>query len=561
MEQIQTIDDSPVNFASCFKMALFSHPHKRAIIYPVNRDKNERIAYTHMTFLELDRESDCIAHGLEKAGICKGTKTLIMVKPGFEYFILVLSLLKAGAVPVLIDMSMDKTRILTAIKRAEPEAMIATSSFHMMRIRTRKNLRFFKSIKTLVTIGTRFMWGGFRINDIIKSPWRPYGVAEVEPEDAAIIHFGLDGISAGKGKIYSHKFLINLINKLQAIFKIDEDEIDFPTLPILDLISLSLGMTIVITNSDFKPQNSFSDIIENIKYHGVTNLFASPNLLNKISSFITEREGGVSSLKRVVAVGPVTYPSILSPFDKILSEQTEFYSCYGGADDYISLISVIESSEIFTEAKPLTDQGFGICIGRPFGDINLKIIKISDEPIYEWSDDLLVTDGDIGEIIVSDNLLSKSCFGNCRNEISAKIQDKDKFFRRLGDLGWKDKKGRIWFCGRKNHRIITNNGTLFTIPCESIFNNHSKVLKSALVALDAKPEQTPVMCIEVNPDDIDFDKEALKEQLLDLAKQNVQTEYIQIILFHKSFPVDFLHNINILRKSLTKWAKRIYETT
>jgi len=60
--------------------------YKRAIVYPAGRDNYGRIAYSHLTFLQLDRESDCLAHGFEKTGINRGTRTVLMVKPGLEFF-------------------------------------------------------------------------------------------------------------------------------------------------------------------------------------------------------------------------------------------------------------------------------------------------------------------------------------------------------------------------------------------------------------------------------------------------------------------------------------------
>ena len=54
----------------------------------------------------------------------------------------------------------------------------------------------------------------------------------------------------------------------------------------------------------------------------------------------------------------------------------------------------------------------------------------------------------------------------------AKIDDPATggFFHRMGDLGGRDSQGRIWFCGRKSHRVETGIETLFTIPCEAVFN-------------------------------------------------------------------------------------------
>jgi acyl-coenzyme A synthetase/AMP-(fatty) acid ligase len=126
----------------------------------------------------------------------------------------------------------------------------------------------------------------------------------------------------------------------------------------------------------------------------------------------------------------------------------------------------------------------------------------------------------------------------------------------MGDLAWRDKKGRLWFCGRKNHRVITKKGTLFTIPCEAIFNNHPAVQRSALVGVGSAPDQTPVICIELDRGENKENKDRLRNELLNLARHNEQTKRIEIILFHKAFPVDIRHNSKIFREKLAVWAEK-----
>ena len=43
-------------------------------------------------------------------------------------------------------------------------------------------------------------------------------------------------------------------------------------------------------------------------------------------------------------------------------------------------------------------------------------------------------------------------------------------WHRMGDVGYLDDRDRFWFCGRKAHRVTTDKRTLFTVPCEAIFN-------------------------------------------------------------------------------------------
>jgi len=126
----------------------------------------------------------------------------------------------------------------------------------------------------------------------------------------------------------------------------------------------------------------------------------------------------------------------------------------------------------------------------------------------------------------------------------------------MGDLGWQDKKGRIWFCGRKSHRVITETGSLFTIPCEAIFNQHSGVLRSALVGVGEKTRQEPVICIELKPEARGLGRDQLTRELLELGRQNILTQSIDVILFHKAFPVDIRHNSKIFREKLAVWAAK-----
>ena len=119
-----------------------------------------------------------------------------------------------------------------------------------------------------------------------------------------------------------------------------------------------------------------------------------------------------------------------------------------------------------------------------------------------------------------------------------------------------DKKGRVWFCGRKSHRVVIEKKAMFTIPCEAIFNNHPRVFRSALVGVGPKGRQQPVICIELDPDDSGSDKKGLKQELLELAKSSPITEDIQTILFHRGFPVDIRHNSKIFREKLAVWAEK-----
>jgi acyl-CoA synthetase (AMP-forming)/AMP-acid ligase II len=127
----------------------------------------------------------------------------------------------------------------------------------------------------------------------------------------------------------------------------------------------------------------------------------------------------------------------------------------------------------------------------------------------------------------------------------------------MGDVGYLDERDHIWFCGRKAERVQTANGTLFTVPCEAIFNQHPDVFHSALVGIAPAGKQKPVIVIEPHPDKFPAsagDIARFTDELLQLGEANPMTAGILTVLFHRSFPVDVRHNVKISRDKLAAWA-------
>ncbi len=129
-------------------------------------------------------------------------------------------------------------------------------------------------------------------------------------------------------------------------------------------------------------------------------------------------------------------------------------------------------------------------------------------------------------------------------------------WHRMGDLGFFDEKGRLWFCGRKSQRVITPDDTFYTIPCEGVFNTHPDVYRTALAGVNMNGNIRLVLCVELEEDSKGVDKEKVNRELLELGATKPHTKDIRTILFHRAFPVDVRHNAKIFRDKLAVWAER-----
>jgi acyl-coenzyme A synthetase/AMP-(fatty) acid ligase len=122
----------------------------------------------------------------------------------------------------------------------------------------------------------------------------------------------------------------------------------------------------------------------------------------------------------------------------------------------------------------------------------------------------------------------------------------------MGDAGYFDAVGRLWFCGRLVERIETTSGVLYTEPCEQVFRAHPAVARCALVGLGPRGQMQPALVVQ--PKDPPPDEAALAGELWALAQAHAHTAGITRYFFHPSFPVDVRHNAKIHRLTLARWA-------
>jgi acyl-coenzyme A synthetase/AMP-(fatty) acid ligase len=126
----------------------------------------------------------------------------------------------------------------------------------------------------------------------------------------------------------------------------------------------------------------------------------------------------------------------------------------------------------------------------------------------------------------------------------------------MGDTGFLDEKGDLWFCGRKAERVVTPTGTLFTEPCERVFRRHPRAVRCALIGLTDKQGATNPALVVESPLTRQAEALSLARELRELGKLQNHSASITRFLFHPRFPVDVRHNAKIHRLTLARWAAK-----
>ncbi len=544
-----------VNIAAHLPAMARQYPETMAVVFPNGRDDAGKIRFTHYTFRQLDEESNRLARGFESLGIRRGTRTVLMVAPSLDFFALTFALFKVGAVPVLVDPGIGIRNLRICLAEAEPEAFIGIPKAHLARVIlgwARKSLRI------QVTVGRRFGWGGTTLDHVRQAGSAPesYEMAETQSSDRAAILFTSGSTGVPKGVVYSHGMFADQVEKLRRLYRIEPGEIDLPTFPLFALFAPALGMTAIIPEMDATRPAHVDPvkIIEAIEQFKVTNMFGSPALINRVGRYGEAHRVKLPTLRRVISAGAPVSAKVLERFSKMLSPGVQIFTPYG-ATEALPVCS-IGSDEILRDTRAQTDQGAGVCVGRPVEGVDVKVIRISDDPITAWANELVLPARQTGEIAVKGTNVTREYFHRPESTALAKITDPaGGFYHRMGDVGYADETGRIWFCGRKSHRVVTPQGILFTIPCEAVFNTHAAVFRTALVGVRRGDKIEPVLCVELEPDARPRNREELFTELRALGAKHAHTRAIQTFLCHPGFPVDIRHNAKIFREQLAGWAK------
>ncbi|HLM53616.1 MAG TPA: peptide synthase, partial [Pseudoxanthomonas sp.] len=221
-------------------------------------------------------------------------------------------------------------------------------------------------------------------------------------------------------------------------------------------------------------------------------------------------------------------------------------------------VAAIEGREL-QRTRQATERGAGTCVGLPVAPNVVRIVRIVDAPLPQWSDDLALAPGEIGEITIAGPTATDSYFNRDAATRAAKIREVlsdggERTVHRMGDVGYFDAQGRLWFCGRKTQRVETAHGTLHTEQVEPVFNLHPEVRRTALVGIGEHGSQRPVLCFELRPGIARSRRAAVADALRAIAAAHAHTARIERFLWHPRFPVDIRHNAKIGRETLAAWA-------
>ncbi|MEZ5275043.1 MAG: fatty acid CoA ligase family protein [Opitutaceae bacterium] len=532
----------PANVARYLPDGAVRQPHSPALLVPRGRRPDGSIHYLALTRAELNAEADAWAQRLTEAGVRPGMRILLMVRPGLSLISICFALFKAGAVPVVIDPGMGLQGFLRCVERSQPEAVVGTT---LAIVVSRVFARMFRSVKIRSRVGHDQPIAG-------REPLSPFPIAPTTDRDLAAVLFTSGSTGPAKGVCYEHGMFEAQVTAVRETYGICPGEIDLPMLPIFALFNPALEMTTVVPeiNPSRPATVDPAAIVQAIRQCAVTNSFGSPVLWKKIADHCIRMGETLPSLKRILMAGAPVPPDLMRDFRKI-APNGHTHSPYGATE--VLPVASIRDTAVLEETAARTRSGAGTCVGRPLPGVEVRIIRSTPTVLASIDDVVSLPAGEIGEILVTGPTVTRSYDHLPEATARAKVRDGDRVWHRMGDLGYLDTEGRLWFCGRQAEAVQTVDAIFHTDCCEAVFNAHREVRRTALIGWKDKGSVVPAIVIEPVRGTVIGNRRAeqrLVEELAELGRSQTHTASIRRFFFHPGFPVDVRHNAKIHRLQL-----------
>jgi acyl-CoA synthetase (AMP-forming)/AMP-acid ligase II len=540
-----------VNVADLLTAAAERTPDQIAVA--VAGPRGGREAYRTTTFAELEADATRLAHGLAEIGVSPGKRIILLVPCGIEFVTLVFALLRTGATIVLIDPGMGRKHLLDCLAAVEPNGIVGVPRAQAVRAVLRSR---FPKARLNVTVGRRWFWRGETLASLRRrGDFARSSLPETCGDEPAAIVFTSGSTGPPKGVLYRHETFATQVREIRDLYGIQPGGVDLACFPLFGLFNAAMGTTTVFPDMDFSRPAACDPrkIVQAARDWSVTQAFASPAVWDKVGRYCADANGRISSLSRVFSCGAPVSAKVLRATLACVAEGAEMHTPYGATEALP--VSSIQAAEVLGETAAKTAIGAGVCVGRKFPSVEWKIIRIRDDAIPTLDDIEELPAGGIGEVIVRGPQVSREYVTRTEWNARAKIRDGDTIWHRMGDAGYLDDEGRLWYCGRTAHRVETEDGVLYSVPIEEIFNMHPAVHRTALVGIGERGSEAPLLVVEPAADTNGGNVHSapapeLIDQLRQLGKRNAATRPIHAFRIHTPLPTDVRHNSKIAREVL-----------
>jgi malonyl-CoA/methylmalonyl-CoA synthetase len=405
-----------------------------------------------LTFGEVDRRANRMAHALEARGVARGDRVGVYLANRLEFLDLFLACIRLGAIVVPINILYREREIAHIVHDAAPHLVVAGLT----------TLDQFPADTSVVDV------------DVL--------AAEADAAPATAVRRAIDGdepagiiytsgtTGRSKGAVLSHNnFLANPAN-LVSCWNITTADRYLAVLPLFHVHGLGNGVCAwlasgcrmrLVERFEHTRAAALFDEFEPTLFFGVPTIYVR---LLDLPPDVARRAGARTRLF-VSGSAPLPAPVFEAFRDRFGHAILERY----GMSETLMLIS----NPYAGERRPGT-------VGFPLPGVSVRIVDAANQP---------VTDGDVGQVLVR----GPNVFQGYWRQSDATVAAFTEGWFRTGDMARQSAGGYITLCGRASDLIISGGFNIYPREIEEFLQEQAGVREAAVVGVpDARRGEVPV---------------------------------------------------------------------
>ncbi len=409
-----------------------------------------------ITYEELNRQVDRLAHGLVRAELHAGDVCVLMIPNSIEWVIVYYALAKVGAVVLPVNFLYRVGELEHIFKDSGARVFIGHKDYLE---HPRQVMEHLPMMDLRIAQGVLHDQGFLPLEDLFvdDETFHPYPTRD---DDTWAIIYTSGTTGHPKGAMLTHHNLTNNAMTVANMRSNNPNDVVFGVLPFFHIYgqtsvlnaSIYLGLTIRLWPY-FDVEELFSAIEE--EEHSI--LIAVPTIFNRLSGLADIRSPRRSGFRYCVSGGASLPVEVLRRFENRF--QTTIYEGYG-----------------LTECSP-------VCVENPFGrptrpgSIGLPIPGFKARIVNDQDED--VSSGAVGELIIHGPGVMKGYL----NQPGATAETLRGGWLHTGDLARRDEEGYIYIVDRKKEMIIRGGYNVYPREIEEILYAHPDVVEAAVVGV------------------------------------------------------------------------------
>jgi acyl-CoA synthetase (AMP-forming)/AMP-acid ligase II len=420
-----------------------------------------------ISFLDLERRSNRLAHALRALGLRRGDRVAIVSPNRPEIVELECALYKAGLVKVALNARLAPGELVDALRLAQPAACLAGEEHRSMVTQAAASL---PALRYLIGLSPNAAPEDWLDYETLLSEAPDHHVhEEMRPDDVAVLHF----TSGSTGKVKAAMQTVG--NRMASLRKVvmgrmhaQKDDVLLLCGPITHASGMFIQPTLyqgstVLLMERFQP----AEVLEAIERHRVTICFFVPAMINALLAEPTIRTRDLSSLRLLSygasPISPGRIREAWAAFGPVLSQGYGAGETTGGVIN----LSIEDHLRAIEGGRP---ELLSSC-GRPSCESEVEVLDAQGVP---------VRGDEIGEICVR----GPDVFAGFWQAPEATREALgDDGWLRTGDLAKVDAEGYIFIVDRRKEMLVTGGFNVYPSEVESVLAQHEGIYEVCVIGV------------------------------------------------------------------------------